>query len=169
MRICTFTFSTRYFYKDKLMYKKVGIVLLLLLIMQSCEYFITPKPAPILIDFSKVDSSPSFEECKLLIDDERTQCFRNTIHKKLTTALTKHSLTVKQAVNETVQLQLIISAKGEITVKDLTLSKQLTAEIPKIDSLLRSNVDNLPKVSPAKKQGIPVATQYTMLIKIMVD
>ena len=62
----------------------------LLIVCSSCNYFSLETNKPTLqeidsiIDFSKVDVSPSFKVCDKLIDEAKTNCFRTNMHQQMT-------------------------------------------------------------------------------------
>ena len=154
---------------------RVISLFLLILVGTSCEYFNLNKKSHLqevdtIIDFSSVDVYPTFEACKSYIDKtKKTNCFRNTIHKHISESLAKHKLEVKKPVNETIQVAVLITNKGKVSVQKITSSAILKKEIPTIDSLITLSLEDLPKLFPATKRGIPVTTQYLIPIQINVN
>ena len=146
--------------------------LIIFCIFSSCQFFSSTKKdaqqqiIDTIVDFSKVDASPSFIECKDKIDTERLACFRATIHKKLSKNLATHQIKVKDSIDEIIKVYLSINSKGTISLKEVTFSKDIKAQIPNLDSLIQASVNELPKVSPAIKRSIPVSTQYELPIRI---
>lgn len=137
----------------------------------SCSYFSSDakKQTQLLdtiVDFTKVDVSPSFTICDSLIDDEKTACFRKEIHNRFAEELLKHPIKITDSINEVVTVFLLIDAKGKVSLKNIQSSEVIQKEIPMLDSLLIVSVNNLPVLQPAIKRGIPVATQYQLPIKI---
>lgn len=150
---------------------RVLTFLFLLICCTSCTYFSSDKSQveqalDTVINFNKVDVSPSFKECKDKIEDSKTTCFRETIHKKISANLAKHQLEVKNVIDEIITVELQISTKGKIQLKSINASDNIKEVFPQLDSLLKVSVSNLPKIFPAIKRGIPVATQYSLPIKI---
>lgn len=122
------------------------------------------------LDISKVDASPSFKKaCKDKIDEERTRCFRKTIHQRISEALSKYAFEVQDTIDEKVTVKLLISAQGKITVAKVVMSPKVVKELPELDSLIHVAVAQLPQVSAAIKKGIPVATEYQLPIQIQLD
>lgn len=143
----------------------------LLMFCISCDTFFTKKKLSSkdldsIINFSKVDVSPSFSECDSLLDNAKTDCFRNTIRSKIANELTKHKIKIKNSVDETIQVHLLISTKGKVSLQKISASKTIESEIPNLDSLLKITVEKLPKLTPANKRGIPVNTQYQLPIRV---
>lgn len=154
---------------------RVVSLLFLVIISTSCEYFNLKKKSQLqevdtIIDFSSVDVFPTFEACKNFIDKaKKTDCFRNTIHKHISENLAKHNIEVKNPVNETINVVVLINNKGKVAIQKITTSDLLKKEIPVIDSLITASLQSLPMLLPATKRGIPVATQYQIPIQINVN
>lgn len=152
---------------------RVFSFLLLIIFLTSCDKFSFTKNKNIqaidtIVDFTSVDTFPSFKVCDSLIDKTKKQnCFRNTIHQKIGEELQKHALAIKDSIDETVLVNLIINSKGEIVFKKLQSSEKIKRELAELDSLIQASVDNLPKVYPAIKRGIPVTTKYQLPIRIL--
>lgn len=146
--------------------------LLVLLCVTSCDRLSlsknnTSQYLDTVVDFTSVDTYPSFKECDSLIDATKKQtCFRKTIHRKIGMELQQHTFTIVDSLNETVLVDLVIAKDGVINFKGIQASKLLKQQLPEFDSLVKSSVDQLDKVYPAIKRGIPVTTKYQLPIKI---
>ena len=154
---------------------RVISLLFFIIVSTSCEYFNFNKKSKLQevdtsIDFSTVDVFPTFEACKSFIDKaEKTTCFRNTIHKHISENLAKHQLEVKNPIDETIQVSVLINNKGDVSIQKISSSEMLKKEFPAIDSLITISLQDLPKLFPATKRGIPVTTQYQIPIQIQVN
>ena len=154
---------------------RVLSLFLIILIGTSCEFFNLKDKSQLqeidtIIDFSSVDVFPTFDVCKSYIDKEKkTACFRETIHQHISKSLAKNKIEVKKPVNEVLNVEVLISNKGIVSVQKIITSDVLKTEIPAIDSLITASLQNLPKLFPATKRGIPVATQYKIPIQINVN
>ena len=141
----------------------------------SCDKlpFTKKKELPILdtiVDFTSVDLSPSFTICDSLVDKQKkSDCFRKTIHQKIGEELKKHELVSRDSINETIFVDILINSKGEIQFQNLKSSSTINEVLPQLDSLLKKSVNNLPKVYPAIKRGIPVTTKYQLPIQIVLE
>lgn len=150
---------------------KFKYLILVCILFSSCEFFNFKKKGnqqliDTIVDFSKIDSSPFFLECKDKIDEDRLTCFRTTIHHKLSKNLAAHKIIIKDSIDEVLEVFLSIDSKGSIKLKDVYLSDNIKHQIPNIDSLLKVSVEKLPKIYPALKRSIPVTTQYRLPIRI---
>lgn len=145
---------------------------LILMMFTSCDKLPFIKKQPIqaidtIVDFTSVDTSPSFQECDSIIDKaKKSDCFRTTIHQKIGEDLQKHKLSIKDSINETVLVDLIINNEGKIIFDGLQSSEKIKTEIPELDSLIQKSVANLPTIFPAIKQRYKVTTQYQLPIRI---
>ncbi|WP_223267224.1 hypothetical protein [Polaribacter sp. IC073] len=121
------------------------------------------------VNFSSVDTSPSFKICDSFINkEEQSNCFRNTIHSKIGAELQKHEFTIKDAISEIIYVDLLISSKGKIILEAIQASENIKIQLPKLDSILKVSVAGIPHIYPAIKRGIPVTTKYRLPILIQV-
>lgn len=145
---------------------------LLAIFFTSCDKFPFTKKQPLqaidtIVDFTAVDTSPSFSECDSIIDKtKKSECFRTTIHQKISTELQKHPLSIKNTIDETILVDLMIKADGKITFEGLKSSEKIKTELPELDSIIQISVDKLPIVFPAIKQRYKVTTKYQLPIRI---
>ncbi|MFQ3181787.1 MAG: hypothetical protein ACI9Z4_001387 [Polaribacter sp.] len=155
------------------MFLRVSFFFILFLLITSCDKlsFLKNNNTQVLdtiVNFSSVDTSPSFKECDSLIDKgKKSNCFRNTIHKKIGVALQIHSLTIKDSIDEVVFVDILITKKGKVIFQEITSTENLKQQLPQLDSLLRKSIQKLPYIYPAIKRGIPVTTLYRLPIRIL--
>ena len=149
---------------------------LISLLLMSCQFVSKNKTNQLetqntIIDFSKVDMPPSFPSCDSFIDKiKKDSCFRATLHLLIVKDLSKHKFVVSQKIDETIFVKLMIDYKGNVSLQKVEgMSDVLQKEIPTLDSLLHKSIQNLPKLQPAIKRGIPVVTQYQLPIKILLE
>jgi hypothetical protein len=154
------------------MFLRVSFFLLLFILITSCDKFSfsTSKNIQLLdtiVNFSSVDTSPSFKVCSSIIDKEKkSDCFRTTIHQKIGAELQKHEFTVNISISETVFVDLLINSKGEIILDTIESSDDIKAQLPQLAAILKLSLDTIPSIYPAIKRGIPVTTKYRLPIKI---
>ena len=122
-----------------------------------------------IVNFSSVDTSPSFKVCDSIIDKQKkNNCFRTTIHQKIGAELQKHQFVIRDSISEIVYVDLLITSKGKIVLEAMDSSEEIKIKLPKLDSVLRISVDKIPNVYAAIKRGIPVTTKYRLPIKIQI-
>ncbi|WP_252191135.1 hypothetical protein [Polaribacter sp. Q13] len=144
----------------------------MMVFITSCDLFCPSKSnntvaLDTIVDFSSVDTFPSFKGCDAIIDkQQKADCFRATIHQKMGEELQQYHLSVKDSIDEIVYVDVIINADGIFSLDTIQSSENIKKELPKLDSLLKASVENLPKIYPANKRGIPVTTKYRLPIRI---
>ena len=147
-------------------------LLLMVLFITSCDKFSFSKNKNIqdldtIVDFSSVDTFPSFKPCDSIIDKtKKTDCFRTTIHQKIGAELLKHTFIIKDSIDELIYVDLIINSKGIFTLHAIQSSNNIKKVLPQLDGLLRESVGKLPKIYAANKRGIPVSVKYSLPIRI---
>ena len=160
------------------MFLRVFSFLIIIVFCTSCNYFSTTKnknasiknSLDTIVDVSSVDVSPSFPVCDSIIEKtEKTTCFRTTIHKLITEKLSENQLTIKDTIDETITIHLLINSKGNIVFKELQSSERIKNDFPQLEILLKTSVESLSKIYPATKRGIPVTTQYILPIRIKLE
>ncbi len=120
-----------------------------------------------IVDYSSVDTFPSFKECDSIIDkNQKSTCFRNTIHQKIGEELQKNTFTIKDSIDEVIYVDLLINSNGIFSLDSIQSSLKIKTEIPSIDSVIKASIKKLPKIFPANKRGIPVTTKYQLPIRI---
>lgn len=122
-----------------------------------------------IIDFSKVDISPSFNICKGLLEKAKSDCFRREIKKRITKDLLESSFSSDVLIDEEIFIYLMIDEKGNFKLKEILSTEVIKEELPKLDSILKSSIKKLPTITPGFKRGIPVSTQYELPIRIRIE
>ncbi|CAM1351697.1 hypothetical protein [Tenacibaculum insulae] len=118
------------------------------------------------INYTEVDVSPTFYKCKKLPDSAKLNCFKLEIRSRLQNPLLTCNFITEKEINETVLIDLLIDNKGFFKLKKIKSSTKIKQYLPKLDSVLKNTIKNLPKITPAFKRGIPVTTQYQLPLKI---
>tara|TARA_R110002073_G_scaffold336208_1_gene531003 strand:- start:151819 stop:152301 length:483 start_codon:yes stop_codon:yes gene_type:complete len=146
-----------------------------LLILTSCEIF-SPhsstavnqlKVVDTVIDFTKVDEYPLFTDCQSLTETTaRKKCFETTLTSIISDLLLSHEYVVKKRVNDTAFVDLLVDNYGMATVVAIKSSEEVQQNLPKLDSLIRASVAQLPQMDPALKRGIPVRSQFKLSLII---
>ena len=154
------------------MFLRIFTFIILLFFITSCDKLSFLKSEKIqaldtIVNFSSVDTSPSFKECDSIIDKhQKSNCFRTTIHQKIGAELQKHQFVIKDSIAEIVYVVLRINSEGTIFLEAIESPEAIRNQLPKLDSILKVSITKIPKMYPAIKRGIPVATKYRLPIKI---
>ncbi len=147
-------------------YQKI-VVLVSLLLLGSCNYFYQPKANAVLkkdtiIDFHTIDTYPMFPNCtELLNKEEQKQCFYAEISQQIHSLL-KESFRVKRVLNDTIFMKIKIDNQGDVSIVNIRKNELLQQNIPQFDSVVASQLKQLPSIQPATKRGIPVTTEFTL-------
>ena len=154
------------------MFIRVLSFLLMVFFITSCDKFSFSKNdknsvLDTIVDFSSVDTFPSFKPCDSIFDKaKKSDCFRTTIHRKIGAELQQHTFVIKDSIDEIIYVDLIINSEGVFTLDTIKSSNNIKKVLPQLDSLLRVSVQKLPKIFAANKMGIPVSVKYRLPIRI---
>lgn len=159
------------------MYFKFLLVFTVCLSVCSCEFLqkktglnLKEFELDTVIDIHSIDEFPAFVTCDSILDiSQKSRCFKNNLYKHFSSILLEHTFTSTQSIHETVKVKLRINKNGKPELVKIDSVSIIKKEIPILDSLIRVSVENLPKLIPAKKRGIFVATEYIIPIRIDLD
>lgn len=154
--------------------KKISF-LLLVSILQSCQYFEkqVPSEKQLLdrqikeINWKEVDQYPSIVDCEKLTDPvQQKQCFfeflANTIQQKLSV----DTLKILFPKLDTIEVKVTVNSNATMKFEPQFPKDTVTYDTIKIDSILKVKLVDFPKVNPAIKRGIPVKTQFILPVII---
>ncbi|EAR11745.1 hypothetical protein PI23P_01035 [Polaribacter irgensii 23-P] len=154
------------------MFLRVFSFLLFLIVVTSCNQLSLSKGKnstvlDTIVDFSSVDTAPSFKVCdSIIVKDSKSECFGKTLHQMVGVELVKYPFSVQDSISEMVYVDVLISARGKITLAAVSSSFVVKEQLPQLDSILRVVMEKIPNVYAAIKRGIPVASKYRLPIKI---
>lgn len=164
-----------YFFKTRM--KRI-LPLLAVLIFSGCNLFENEKVSSEEIysleskqlNWHEVDQYPAFLECKDLIEAEAAKtCFEEKVVDYVYARLEEKQPVVTQELNDTLWLHLIVSEKGVPAIDTVEMDSVVVNQLPKIKLWLQESIDSLPKIVPANKRGIPVATKFKLPIVIKAE
>lgn len=117
------------------------------------------------IDWNTVDHYPLFEECdELMTRPTQKKCFENTITTHLRERMKTYGFEMKDSIQAIVFLDLLVDREGTIKVADIERNTQVLEQIPEFNRLIQREINNLPQVEPALKQGTPVNVKFRIPI-----
>ena len=157
---------------------KKAFPFLLLLLYISCDELETRKISSeeILseekkeLNWREVDQYPAFKECQQISEiDAAKECFGKKVANYIYARLEAKQPVVTEELHDTLLLHLHISEAGVPEIDSVEIDSLVIAQLPQIQSWLRQSVDSLPKIYPASKRGIPVATKFIMPIVIKAE
>lgn len=150
-----------------------GILLVLLI---GCKNFQTKKLSSEEVlteqlkhfNWNEVDIYPSFDSCQELLDKPALKkCFETVLTQHIYNEFSQHQIVSGDTIKEIVMLYLVISAEGSAEIDSVAISQELHEQIPDLKNWLASGIDKLPKIYPARTRGIPVATKFTLPIRVV--
>lgn len=152
-------------------------MLLIGLLCISCKYISKPVvPEETLVEqemetinWDTVDQYPSFSVCDTVAETEMKRCFQQTLTNHIYESLSKHEFTVTEAIDDTIQVTLLIKNDGKIQIENIAAAEVIHVKLPKLEHLLRESITTLPLAAPAHKRGIPVTTKFKLPIIIHVE
>lgn len=159
------------------MSKKLWYIFLLSITLLSCDSFVLKKEHKDKIlkeewdklDQTQVEEPPLFEACKRKSGDELEVCFQNTITSHIRNYLTKHTLQVKEPINDTMLIPIVVTKKGNIILEDFNVPDVIESQISNLRNLLEQSINSLPEVKPAHTRGTPVTVRYKLPLVIQID
>jgi hypothetical protein len=151
--------------------RKFFALLLILTLLDGCSYFENPnKKAPVqvvdtVVDFNTVDAFPLFPKCKDIPSRQKQQiCFQMEMAQHIYASLKVYELQTRINLMDTVFVKLKVDTSGTTTLAGLKISEETAEILPEFDSILKVSLTELPKLEPAIKRAMPVATEFTLPI-----
>ncbi len=154
------------------------LTLVLALVLTSCQFFETEKISSDqfydeeiqAIDWDDVDHYPTFEACEEFTEKtNQKKCFETTLGTFVYQYIADKNITSQQDLNHTAILDFNISKTGEISGLTVTVDSVLLRNVPLLKEWLSQSIDALPRLEPATKRGVPVATQFTLPVVIKTE
>ena len=149
--------------------------ILLLILLQSCQYFEkkVPNEKELLdkqmkeINWNEVDEYPSFADCEKLKDaTQRKQCFFEFLTTTIQQKLAVDTLSTLFPQLDTIEVKVTVFPNSKLQFEPQFPKDSVAYDTIKIDSILHSRLIDFPKVNPAIKRGIPVKTQFVLPVII---
>lgn len=149
--------------------------LLLLLLLQSCQYFEkqVPDEKELLdkelkeINWNEVDEYPSIADCEKLTDvDQRKHCFFEFLTAEIQQKLDIDTLSILFPKLDTIEVKVTVFPNATMQFEPQFPKDSVAYDTIKIDSILHKRLVDFPKVNPAIKRGIPVKTQFVLPVII---
>ncbi len=148
------------------------IVILCLFLMTSCEFFKKKEFTPnvvidTIVDFNSVDVFPLFPSCDSIPSQEKQKvCSQIKLSEHIYASLADYEIVTSEVINDTILVKINIDKTGKTSLSDLQSSTFIKNQIPRLDSLISSGINNLPLLKPAIKRGMPVTTEFTLPIVV---
>lgn len=152
------------------MFQRIFLFFLCGIFLISCNFFqkkelSNDSVVDTVIDYNSVDVFPLFPKCDSIPSQEKQKiCSQIKLSEHIYGALVSVNITTSKKVSDTLLVTLIIDKTGIVSLSNIKSSEFIQQQIPNLDSLIKSGVDNLPQLKPAIKKRMPVATEFTLPI-----
>lgn len=156
------------------MCKQLILLCTIVAVLISCRFssgkknaIITLETTDTIINFNSVDAYPLFPSCKEIPSREKQKiCFQLKMSEHIYNYLKDYRFTALKKINDTVFVQLKVDAKGKTTFFKSKKSEKVLINLPKLDSVIKASIAELPILQPAIKRDMPVTTKFTLPIII---
>lgn len=157
--------------------KRIEYLFILTLILYSCDDLIEKKDKQedVLkekwssIDTTQVEEPPLFEKCKHDSGEGVQNCFHKTIRDHISNYLSDRTITIKESINDTIWVPILITKNDKIVLENFVLPKVIQSQIPDFKDLLEESIQSLPKVEAAHTRGVPVNARYKLPLVISIN
>ena len=117
------------------------------------------------IDWEDVDQYPLFVDCdELASKPEQKRCFMETLLRHFSKSLQESDLVLTEEVRDTIFVNFRMEDTGAITLIDIKNDEQIGPQLPTFEDQIKKSLNNLPKIEPALKRGIPVSAKFRIPI-----
>lgn len=117
------------------------------------------------INWSKVDSYPTFDLCESLSEREKIKaCFEETIALHFYEQLSTFNPLESNTNNDTITFSLKINDKGLVKLQKICGYNLLNKDT--LEIWCTNAINSLPKIYPAQKRGVPVGVTFDLPIII---
>jgi hypothetical protein len=155
--------------------KKIAFLFLPML-LASCQYFDkqVPNEDELLqqrlkeIDWNRVSSYPSLEECDVITDKKlKKDCFFSTITRLIQEKLDNDTIAMMYPEIDTIQVKVTVFPDATLQFEPQIEQDSVTYNVVKIDSIIKARLVDFPKIQPAQKEGVPVKSQF--IVPVILD
>ncbi len=87
-----------------------------------------------------------------------------TLLRHFSRSLQESDLVLEEEVKDTIFVNIRMEDTGAITLIDIKNDAQVSQQIPGFRNQIEKSLNNLPKIEPALKRGIPVSAKFRIPI-----
>ena len=159
--------------------KKIPLLLFLVSLIQSCQYFDkqVPDENQLLeqelkkINWEEVDEFPSVLQCDTIKDEVvKKQCFFDYLSQTIQQRIGIDTFRVEYPEIDTINVKITVNPDSSLQFETQYPNDSIPlADKTKIDSILSSRLSDFPKVEPAIKRGVKVKTQFVLPVIIKME
>lgn len=149
--------------------KKIGFLIVVLSLIQSCQYFEknVPEKEELLqselnkINWEEVDEYPSTLDCDSIADKaQRKQCFFDFVSEELRLQLNNDTIKSLYPKQDTLHIKITVMPDAQVTFQSHFEIDSLAFDKIKADSVLQSKLIHFPTIEPAIKRGMKVKSEF---------
>ncbi|MCI4641823.1 MAG: hypothetical protein MRY51_03105 [Flavobacteriaceae bacterium] len=150
----------------------------LALLMGACDWFVPKETLRSqyvnrelqAMDWETVDQFPLFSNCdETASKQNQKQCFEQVLTQELGQLIEQLGRVDSLVISGSYTLSVVVDAQGQCLLSDKNNNRFETATEALFFAELSKAMQQLESISPALKQGIPVATQYLIPLEIHLD
>lgn len=147
------------------------LVILLLMLLGSCQYFDRPVPdeEALLqkrlkeINWNEVSSYPSVAECDSLLDkEEKKECFFSVMSRLVQEKLDIDTIAILYPEADTIAVKVTVFADATLKFEPQVTQDSISYDKVKVDSIINARLVDFPKIQPAQKEGVTVTSQFIL-------
>ncbi|WP_149276586.1 hypothetical protein [Pareuzebyella sediminis] len=117
------------------------------------------------IDWDDVDQYPLFDDCEEIVTkEERKKCFMETLLTHFSMSLQEAGFELQEEVKDTILVDFIMEDNGSITLMNIHNDEKINAQLPNFRDQIEKCLQNMPRIAPALKRGIPVSAKFRIPI-----
>ena len=117
------------------------------------------------IDWNDVDQYPLFSDCdETATKTAQKRCFEETLLLHISMTLEGSQFTVDKEIKDTIYVDFISQSNSTITILNIFNSDMFGDKMPEFNDRITQSLNNLPKIEPALKRGIPISAKFRIPI-----
>lgn len=122
------------------------------------------------INFNEVDQFPLFDDCEETEDKVlQRRCFEETLLMHLSMTLQNFEFRSQASLKDTLYIDFSVDAQGVISITSVEQHPEIAEANPEFERIVTGSLRSLPRLQPALKRGIPVATRFRLPLILQTD
>lgn len=119
------------------------------------------------INWNEVDQFPLFEACDEAVSKpEQRRCFEQTLVMHLSMALQDFEFQTDANLKDTLHVDFLVDNQGTVSVLSVEENPEFSSENPEFERIVSGTLRSLPRLRPALKRGVPVASRFRIPLVI---
>ena len=146
-------------------------LLLLLIVLASCDSFNTKVPASEIkkaSTWSDSDQFPSFDSCEGLEDKQLQKCFGDTLGERIAQFLATQELIASRAIDAEIILVIGVDKEGALSLNAVEDPNYVLSDVTGLEDLLTQAVAEVPNALPAVKTNADTRVSVTLKLPVQI-